>query len=295
MTAISQFSGQHVQYADLNAKQQEIFNFQKVSAILADYGYCCIKLSDDWKGADFLADSFGGEHTLRVQLKGCLTIAKKFMSKGIHMTFPIHGTWYLVDHDELVELVLSNSNVGNTNTWIDKGLWFNRTPSVKMLKLLEGYALRAAAVQVTTSKGAKAGVTTGAAAGAFFVRVGRDILGPFSQTQAAITAVTAAGDLDLVRMDDLQKVVGAAALRPLAGTFSGRDLWPALIREHGLDEQKVKQWAVDRPIYREGQTWVLQTNVWSKARMAKLANLAALTDGAIEIVFDEPSDESVTD
>ena len=44
---------QRINYNNLNAKQKEIFNFQKVAAILADYGFNCIKLSDDWQGADF--------------------------------------------------------------------------------------------------------------------------------------------------------------------------------------------------------------------------------------------------
>ena len=37
-----------VQYENLNSKQKEIYNFQKVAAILADYGFNCIKLADDW-------------------------------------------------------------------------------------------------------------------------------------------------------------------------------------------------------------------------------------------------------
>ena len=45
----------HIGYNELNAKQKEIYNFQKVAAILADYGFNCIKLTDDWQGADFLA------------------------------------------------------------------------------------------------------------------------------------------------------------------------------------------------------------------------------------------------
>ena len=44
-----------IDYRQLNSKQKEIHNFQKVSAVLADYGFNCIKLADDWNGADFLA------------------------------------------------------------------------------------------------------------------------------------------------------------------------------------------------------------------------------------------------
>ena len=49
------YFNERIQYDDLKGKQQEIYNFQKVSAHLADYGYTTIKLDDDWMGADFIA------------------------------------------------------------------------------------------------------------------------------------------------------------------------------------------------------------------------------------------------
>ena len=94
-----------VGYNDLNSRQKEIFNFQKVSSVLADYGFNCIKLADDWNGADFLAYHFNGSETLKVQLKGRLTIAKKYLGKGLFMAFPIDGIWCLINHDELVEMI----------------------------------------------------------------------------------------------------------------------------------------------------------------------------------------------
>lgn len=292
MSVVPQLPGQHVQYSELNAKQQEIFNFQKVAAILADYGYACIKLSDDWKGADFLADHFSADHTLRVQLKSALTIDKKYLAKGIHMTFPVNGTWYLVDHDDLVEIVMANTNVANTKIWQIKGLHFTAKPSAKLLKLIQQFALTSPA----PAPKAKVGGSTSNAQpkGACFVRIGRDVVGPMTQTQAAVTAVTAAVDLGVVSMDGLRKVIGTAAFRPVPGTVNGRTLWAALVREHGLDEKKVKQWAVDQPIFRDDQTWVLQTNVWSKVRMAKLAKISELTDGAVELVLDAHSDEGLS-
>lgn len=283
--------GQHVSYIELNAKQQEIFNFQKVAAVLADYGYACIKLSDDWKGADFLADHFTDDHTLRVQLKGCLTIDKKYLGKGIHMAFPIDGTWHLVDHDQLVEIIIDNSNVGNTSSWRDKGLHFAQKPSFAMRELLEPFALRAATPKPKASSASKGG---GGAKSECFVRIGRDVIGPMSQTQAAVTAVVAAAEVDVVSMEQLQQLVGAQALRSVSGVVSSREVWQAMAREHGLDEGKVKQWAVDQPIYREDRTWVVQTNVWSKQRIAKLAEgLEGLTDGAVEVTLDSPTDEGI--
>lgn len=77
-----------IRYDDLNAKQKEIYNFQKIAAALADYGFNCIKLQDDWLGADFLAYHKDGSQTLRVQLKGRVTIDKKYLERDLYITFP---------------------------------------------------------------------------------------------------------------------------------------------------------------------------------------------------------------
>ena len=92
-----------INYNDLRPKQQEIYNFQKVAAILADYGFNCIKLADDWQGADFLAYHKDSDRTLKVQLKGRVTIDKKYQDKDIWMAFPINEYWYLVEHSKLLE------------------------------------------------------------------------------------------------------------------------------------------------------------------------------------------------
>ncbi|MDG1322607.1 MAG: hypothetical protein P8P31_02955, partial [Porticoccaceae bacterium] len=64
-------------YSELNAKQKENYNYHKVSALLADYGFSGILLSDDYNGADFIALHSDGSHMM-VQLKGRWTIDKKY-------------------------------------------------------------------------------------------------------------------------------------------------------------------------------------------------------------------------
>ena len=44
-----------IHYKDLNSRQKENYNFQKVAGELADYGFNCLRLTDDWQGADFIA------------------------------------------------------------------------------------------------------------------------------------------------------------------------------------------------------------------------------------------------
>ena len=49
-----------IKYEDLNARQQENYNFLKISAVLADYGFMTLRLSSDWQGADFIAQNNDG-------------------------------------------------------------------------------------------------------------------------------------------------------------------------------------------------------------------------------------------
>ena len=83
---------QRINPDELNGRQKEIYNFQKSAALLADYGFNCIKLTDDWQGADFLAYHFDGTTTLKVQLKGRLTINRKYAERDLWMNFPCKGT-----------------------------------------------------------------------------------------------------------------------------------------------------------------------------------------------------------
>ena len=130
-----------IHYNELNSRQKEIYNFQKVAALLADYGFNCIKLADDWQGADFLAYHKDGNETLRVQLKARLTIDRKYTGKNLYMAFPLSNSWCVVGHDELVKLVGENTNWLNTSSWLDKGQYHSANPNQHLTKILQGYVL----------------------------------------------------------------------------------------------------------------------------------------------------------
>lgn len=130
-----------IKYSDLNSKQKEIFNFQKVAALLADYGFNCIKLADDWQGADFLAYHIDGISTLRVQLKARLTIAKKYEGNELHMAFPVRGNWYLISHDKLVKLIHQHCNWLETSSWIDGGGYCSGSPNKILLSAIQKYRI----------------------------------------------------------------------------------------------------------------------------------------------------------
>ncbi len=131
-----------IQYENLNSKQKEIYNFQKVAGLLAEYGYNCIKLADDWNGADFLAYHFDGIETLKVQLKARITIDKKYMSvPNICMCFPINGDWFLIPHEELIEKIKETSPKWlNSESWVTNG-HYSAASSVKISQALASYKL----------------------------------------------------------------------------------------------------------------------------------------------------------
>lgn len=106
-----------VPYAELNSRQKENYNFQKISGILADYGFVTLRLSDDWGGADFIAKHINGDDYIKVQLKGRISIDKKYMGKDVWIAFPNNTCWYLVPHDAMVNYLLGNSTIKDSKSW----------------------------------------------------------------------------------------------------------------------------------------------------------------------------------
>lgn len=128
-------------YKKLTAVQQENYNFQKISALLADYGFSTIRLSDDWQGADFIANHVNGETYIKVQLKGRFTIAKKYIEKDIWICFPFKAGWYFYPHDTVMNELKKYSNFENTESWKRGGVIHNANPSKKDFEMLSPYKL----------------------------------------------------------------------------------------------------------------------------------------------------------
>lgn len=106
----------------LDNKQREAFRYQKVSAILADYGLTCTWLIADWRGADFVAVGVDGT-VLKIQLKsGGYEINKKYCAfKDLWMLFPNGEDWYLIKHNDLVEIAGKTTNHLKAKAWTEKG------------------------------------------------------------------------------------------------------------------------------------------------------------------------------
>ncbi|MBZ5601564.1 MAG: hypothetical protein LAO79_04590 [Acidobacteriia bacterium] len=130
---------ERVDYGLLNSRQRENFNFAKLAAALADYGFSAMRLSDDWKGADLIAVHIDGEHDMKVQLKGRLTFDKKYAGKGIWVAFRQGDSWYLYDHDELFGRL--SGRIETSNAWQDDGSYSWPEPPAWAKAMLESYRI----------------------------------------------------------------------------------------------------------------------------------------------------------
>ena len=150
---------QHVAYDDLQAPQKERYNYQKLAGVLADYGFNCIGLSDDWNGADVLAVHTSGE-TLRVQLKSRVWVMDKYRGNGLYLACPSapagrgrYGTgpdrqrWYLVPHDELLTAFVAyrqeqgQEDLFTTREWTTKRSWSGPNAPRWLIARIERYLL----------------------------------------------------------------------------------------------------------------------------------------------------------
>ncbi|MEM6265060.1 MAG: hypothetical protein AAGI38_21300 [Bacteroidota bacterium] len=130
-------------YKELSARQKETYNFQKFSAVLADYGFATIRLYDDWQGADFIAQHINGFDYLKVQLKGRLTFDKKYVSKEIYIAFPYQGHWYVYDHDKVLDQFLATFSDGLavSKSWRENGLYSMGKLSKQVLEMMAPHML----------------------------------------------------------------------------------------------------------------------------------------------------------
>jgi hypothetical protein len=128
---------------NLNSRQQEAYNFQKVSGVLADFGYVTIRLSNDWNGADFILQAPDGKTFYKVQLKGRLTFDKKYEDKDLYICFRdgVHGPWYIYNHADLLKKVSDSGQIVGTKSWIEKKQYHFPILSDDMKNLLKPYLI----------------------------------------------------------------------------------------------------------------------------------------------------------
>ena len=114
-----------VSYKDLNSKQKENYNYHKVAAALANYGYDSMRLNNDWEGADFI--SVKGDDMIKIQLKGRFTLDKKYEKKELYIAFIEKGIIKIYLHDEALEI--ATNNITDSKSWTENGNYnMNQTP-----------------------------------------------------------------------------------------------------------------------------------------------------------------------
>ena len=122
------------------AMQREV-NFQKVAALLANRGFKCTRSNDKGNKTGFLAHHVERDETLKVQLKTRLVIDKKYLNEDLLLAFPLHGDWYFIEHDKLIDLVGENANYLNTPSWKVGGMYSTENPNENLLAALAEYRL----------------------------------------------------------------------------------------------------------------------------------------------------------
>ena len=121
------------EYLKLNNKQKENYNFHRLASLLASFGFNCIWLNDDVRGADLLALSTEGD-VYKIQLKARLTFDKKYLEKDLYLAFPENDGFYIYPHDEALKFFIKKFE--ETDSWNKDGIRHTTTKYDCMQKYL---------------------------------------------------------------------------------------------------------------------------------------------------------------
>jgi hypothetical protein len=131
-----------VPFDKLKACQQENYNYHKLASVLAEYGYTSIRLTDDWEGADLIAQHINGGVFLKIQLKGRLFFGQRYLGKGLYIAFRDGDNWFLYPHDEVLKKVWEISSFEQTKAWRETKEYHFSSISEKIRTILKSYALK---------------------------------------------------------------------------------------------------------------------------------------------------------
>ena len=123
------------EFLSFDGKSKEAFNTAQLGAVLARRQEYLLRLPFDSNGADVLAYNPQTLKTIPIQIKSRLSTSSRYTGKGIYMAFPVWTSdtrqcWYLLPHDELVDLY-----------GIERLGWTTGKPSKDMLNKLQPYCI----------------------------------------------------------------------------------------------------------------------------------------------------------
>ncbi len=116
-------------------------NCQKISAVLADYGFNCIRSADNRNSTDLLVLHMPSGNMLPSLLKSRLTLAGKYGGKGLWMAFPFSEDRYLPGHDRLRDIVGERTPALENKSWQQDVLLSSSAPTTDLLEGIEPYRI----------------------------------------------------------------------------------------------------------------------------------------------------------
>ena len=111
---------------------------QECIKMLNNCGYNRCAVSED-PGFDILAHR--NSSAIRIRVASRLEIKRPLIGKDLHFSFPIHGRWYLVPHDDLVSIAGETTPWLLSDSWQVRGWYSSPSPSKAMLARLEPFVL----------------------------------------------------------------------------------------------------------------------------------------------------------
>lgn len=84
---------------------------------------------------------------MKVQLKGRLSFAKKYEGRDLYVCFPYERDWFIYPHDELLAQFLSETTMGESKSWLEKGGYTYPGLSKELREFLEPYRLQVGEVR----------------------------------------------------------------------------------------------------------------------------------------------------
>ena len=88
--------------------------------------------SSSSRGRGVVSFSFG---------KARLAISKKYAGKSLYIAFPMNKSWYLIEHDKLVDLVRKHTGWLDSKSWQQNGHYNSTKPNRKFVEALAGFQL----------------------------------------------------------------------------------------------------------------------------------------------------------
>lgn len=126
------------------SKATETYNFHKAAGVLAEYGFDCVRVVNDWRGADFIAYHATKRVALPVQLKTCLVISERLCEHPeLYFCFTLDktgGSWYLIQYERLYGIVRNNAPQWfKTKAWTNNRGFFKYTAPDGVRNALKEY------------------------------------------------------------------------------------------------------------------------------------------------------------